>query len=670
MQTVDVPVVQQQQQQEEQKGEAAPDVVEVVGRRGEQALKIDRRTYRVQQNSHTAQKDVYQLLRGVPAVIVSPDDQITLLGNPYIRVLIDGQRSSTNLHTLHGSEIERIEIITNPSAEFVASGTGGIINIVIRKQAEGVSGNASIEASSFGRANGTALIKSKTGRLAYELSGDGTIGRSRYSTYDKVRTVREIAGGDATTNSESGGGPEITWSGTLRAKLTYDVSPKTSISAEASVDRSRRASRNNADYLGLTPDFESFSQRQRQINDYTAMTGSLLFSHQGKTPSETLRASIWVSGVPHQRNETLATFTNQPGFKSETREPSLMINRKIDWQHPIGKDQILSVGAQWDAEDVRPRYRFESDGEVFTDDYRGSQDTLAVYGTFQRRFGDLTIMPGIRVERNSRRIAGSGSEVRLSRTRVFPSLHVEHPVGPNINLTLSYSKRIDRAPSSMLRPYPIVFDVLNISQGNPELRDQSADAFEFNLQYRRKAVTAGVIIYNRLTKNIWTSDYVANTLGQSVFTYVNAGARRDSGMQLDLTAPIAKRLRLMGSVNLFSSRTPMDATGRRDDEFRFTANSTLEWTGADRKGIPGDVAQLQWSYSSPSTLFQFEDHSWHQISLSYTHNFDKNLSLTAVADSKYLGNGHRVTAPLFFESYEVRDRSEFRVKLMKTFGAK
>lgn len=666
MQAVDVPVVQQQQQQ---KPEAEPDVIEIVGRRGEQALKIDRRSYRVQQNPHTAQKDVYQLLRGVPAVVVSPDDQITLLGNPYVRVLIDGQQSSTNLHTLHGSEIERIEIITNPSAEFAASGTGGIINIVIRKQAEGLSGNASLEASSYGRANGAALIKSKTGRIAYELGADATTGRTRSSTYDKLRTVRPVPGGAVTTNSESGGGPEVTRRGQLRGKLTYDVSPKTSISAEASVERSRRSSRNNADYLGLSPDFQSFSQRQTQVDDFTALTGTLLFNHQGKAQGETLRASIWVYGVPHHQNETLGTFTNMPGLSIETHETSLMVNRKLDWQYPIGKDQILSVGAQWDAEDVRPRYRFESDAQEVTDDYRGSQNTLAAYGTFQRRFGDLTIMPGFRVERNSRRISGSASEVRISRTRLFPSLHLEHPLGPNINMTLSYSKRIDRAPSSMLRPYPIVLDVLSISQGNPELRDQSADAYEFNLQYRRKAVTAGVIIYNRLTKNIWTSDYFANDLGQSVFTYVNAGARRDSGMQLDLTAPIADRLRLMGSVNLFSSRVPIDASGSGDNEFRFTANSTLEWTGADRNGIPGDVAQLQWSYSSPSTLFQFEYYNWHRISVSYTHNFDKSLSLTAVADSKYLGNGHRVTAPLFLESFEVRDRPEFRIKLMKTFGA-
>lgn len=663
MQAVDVPIVQQQQKEEPQS-----DVIEVIGQRGDQALKIDRRSYRVQQNPHTAQKDVYQLLRGVPAVVISPDDQITLLGEPYVRVLIDGQESRTNLHTLHGSEIERIEIITNPSAQYSASGTGGIINIVIRKQGEGRSGNASIEASAVGRVNGAVAIKSKTGRLTYEIGADGSAGRSRYSTYDKLRTVRQALGGAAITNSERGGGPENTTRGVLRGKLTYDLDPKTSISAETSVERNHRKNLNNADYLGLTPGFQSFSQRQTQVDDFTAFTGLLLFNHQGKTPGESLTASIWASDLPQHSNETNATFTNQLSLRSGTREISLIVNRKLDWQHPIGKDQILSAGAQWDAEDEHLRYRFRDGAQFAADDYRGSQDTLAAYGTFQQRFGSLTMMPGIRVERNSRHIFGSGSDVRISRTRVFPSLHLEHPLGPNANMTLSYSKRIDRAPTAFLRPYPIVLDVLSISQGNPELRDQSVDAYEFNLQYHRKAVSAGLIIYNRLTKNVWTSSYFSNALGQSVFTYVNAGSRRDSGMEIDFTLPIAERLKVMGSANLFSSRVPIDATGARDNEFRYTANSTLEWTGVHREGVPGDVAQLQWSYSSPTTLFQFENYRWHRISLSYTHNLTKDLSLTGVVDSGYLGNGHRVTAPLFLENYKVRDHPEIRIKLLKIFG--
>src|SRR5581483_6567249 len=103
------------------------DVIEIVGSRPDQALKIDRRTYRVQQNAHTEQKDSVQLLRGLPAVTITPDDQIQLLGASNVTIQIDG-RTLTDpdtiafLRTRHGSDIERIEVITNPSAQYAAQG--------------------------------------------------------------------------------------------------------------------------------------------------------------------------------------------------------------------------------------------------------------------------------------------------------------------------------------------------------------------------------------------------------------------------------------------------------------------------------------------------------------------------------------------------------------------
>src|SRR6476659_3026556 len=83
-----------------------PDVIEVVGTRRDQALKIDRRTYQVQQNPHTAQKDSVQLLRGLPAVTITPDSQIMLLGSPNAKIFVDGRPLSDPdvlafLRTLH-----------------------------------------------------------------------------------------------------------------------------------------------------------------------------------------------------------------------------------------------------------------------------------------------------------------------------------------------------------------------------------------------------------------------------------------------------------------------------------------------------------------------------------------------------------------------------------------
>src|SRR5437763_11736775 len=162
------------------------DVIEVVGTRRDQALKIDRRTYQVQQTPHSEQKNAIQLLRGLPAVTISPDDEINLLGSGNVSIYIDGRPYQGNarqyLRTLHGSDVERIEIITNPSAQYSAHGTGGIINFVLRKkQGDGVSGNASAELSTPVHGYVDAIVKTKHGKWTYELHAGGRIGTSTRS---------------------------------------------------------------------------------------------------------------------------------------------------------------------------------------------------------------------------------------------------------------------------------------------------------------------------------------------------------------------------------------------------------------------------------------------------------------------------------------------------------
>src|SRR5579884_1364071 len=214
------------------------DIIEVVGQRSDQALKIDRRTYRVQQNPHTEQKDSIQLLRGLPAVTITPDDQIQLLGAANVTIQIDGRPISnpdtiTYLRTLHGSDIERIEVITNPSAQYAAQGTGGIINFVLRKKrTEGVSGNATGQITSFGHAYVDTTVKAKHGKLSYELQAGGRIGTGARSSYHKLRSVEELSGGPTTINTEAGGGPTYGSEGQGSAKISYEFDPRTSISAD------------------------------------------------------------------------------------------------------------------------------------------------------------------------------------------------------------------------------------------------------------------------------------------------------------------------------------------------------------------------------------------------------------------------------------------------------
>lgn len=654
-----------------------PDVIEVIGHRSDEALKIDRRSYRVEQTPHSQQKDAIQLLRGLPAVTVSPDDEISLLGSGGVRIFVDGrpyQGDATQyLRTLHGSDVERIEVITNPSAQYSSEGTGGIINFVLRKkQGDGVSGNVSGEASTprGGKANGS--VKYKDGNWTYELSG-GLESDTRRSTYHKLRSVESVPGGAATVNTEDGGGPTLETGGFASGKITYDIDPKTNISAKITGFNASSNSTNDTRFEAVTPEFDSFTGHQRYDSSGAWLFGELAFDHKGSKEGETLTASLQWGKNARQRETNRSTFSDGSALFTQRLKGFADTAAQFDWQHPMAKGQILSLGGTWDRSTMGEHYRFEStdtdlSGFTAADQFNGRDDKLAAYLTFQQPIGDWTAMPGVRAERDSRRISSPGHpDVRISQTDLFPTLHIDHQLSKSLDLTLSYSKRIDRPPLNELRPYQIVQDVLNVKEGNPNLKNQSTDAYEVNLHYHHGKIDAGLIVYDRETNGLWSSAYSVVD-GVNVSMLVNAGHSRHRGAEIDLGTPIVKRLKLNATVNLFDDRAPLGTPGSSAmiHTFRYNTHSTLEWDGPDRGAHPGDVAQLQWGYDSPSTQFQTHYFASSFQSLSYTHSFSRTLSLTGTLNHRSHIR-HSVVAPLLQEDYSERTPIELKMKLVKTF---
>ena len=657
------------------------DVIEIVGVRSDQALKIDRRTYQVQQNPHTEQKDSLQLLRGLPAVTITPDDQVMLLGSGNVTIQVDGRTVSdpdtiAYLRTLHGSDLERIEVITNPSAQYSAAGTGGIINFVLRKKPEeGVSGSATAELSSVGHGYLEGVIKSKRGKWTYELHAGGRRGTAARSTYHKLRSVEQLPGGTPTINTEDGGGPTHGTENEASAKITYELSPRSTISARILGAAANDISTNDARFLGLTPDFQSFTQKQSSDVSASYVIADLHYDHKGKKDGETLTASLQAFANPQQREQNSADFSNGGALSTDKRKRFLFTEGQVDWQHPMAKGQIFSLGALLNSSRMSEHYSFAGTsgplGPPVFDEFHALEDELAAYATFQQPIGTWTVMPGVRVERNSRHVTSPGEpDVKIARTYLFPTLHVEHPLGKALDLTLSYSKRIDRPQLNDLRPYPLVQDIVTVKQASPYLKDQSVDAYEINLKYHRKMLDVGLIAYDRETSDLFSQSFTSVD-GVSLVTIVNAGHSRDRGAELDLSTPIAGRVKAMTSINLFDSRMPVgDANGTASaDTLRYTTNGTIEWDGPERGKKPGDVAQLQWVYNGPSKQLQLYYFAWNQLSLSYTHSFSRTISLSGTLT--YTGpNRHRLAAPLVQEYFRDRSPAGLEIKLLKTFGRK
>ncbi|GAM04151.1 hypothetical protein, partial [Novosphingobium sp. MBES04] len=119
--------------------------------------------------------------------------------------------------------------------------------------------------------------------------------------------------------------------------------------------------------------------------------------------------------------------------------------------------------------------------------------------------------------------------------------------------------------------------------------------------------------------------------------------------------------------NLFDERSLVDGgeATRVLHMLRYSTNGTLEWSARDRGTIPGDVAQLQWSWNSASREYQIRKGSWYDASVAYTHNFSKTMSITGTF--RFSGvSQYRLVAPLAEETTRRQRTPEFQLKLYKT----
>lgn len=652
------------------------DIIEVVGTRSDQTQKIDRRTFRVQQNAQSAQKDAGQLLRGLPAVTVSADEQVMLLGSGNVRIFVDGRPYPGDvaqfLRTVHGSDIASIDVITNPSAQYSAEGTGGIINFNLRaKRNDGASGNIVAEGSSLGRARFDGTYKARDGAWSFELETHGAKGRGGRSDYFR-RRVETQSDASAIESIEDGRFSKRDELAQIVGKATRELDSKTVISTKLDAARYRSVTMREAQFDDLFPDPGTVEGRWRTRHSSSTVVGEINLDHKGRNDGESLKATIRAYAKPRTIERNRTDLETDARVDAERRQSLVGVYGQVDWQRPVGRNNVLSIGSSWNYRRLDEDYAYVANllgaPQVF-DDFSAENQTAAAYATFQFAVAGWKVMPGVRIEHDGRRISFPGTlTVTVNRINLFPTMHVEHRLNQRLNLTLSYSRRIDRAPAELLRPYLIFEDIITGAQGNPYLKDQFTDAYELGLHFNRGKLDANLTMYDRETRHVWSRDYRVID-GINVYSWLNSGSSRSIGAQLDLSTPITKTLRSTVSFNLFRERLPIELSDplKYDSRARYSVNGSLEWRGPDRGKIAGDVVELRVIHNSASREFQIRNAATNWLSASYTHSFSPSLSITMTGD--YSSTTRRfIDAPLVREESSDRKPIEIRLKLLKRLG--
>ena len=477
--------------------------VEITARKPLLEQRADRMIVNVADNITSANGSLLDVMRKVPGMLVV-NDKLSLAGQQNVTILLNGRTTrymdvQSLLRDMPGDNIKSVEIIHQPGAEFEASGSGPIINIITKKNnLFGTNGTAS---AGIGYTNDW---KYNTGlRLSHYQGGlnlQGSVGYSRNSWEDVLQINRRVPNGTDTPDVYDQVNTSPTLSNTLRAGFVADWD----VTDEHRIGFNTRIIDSNNDYVSTNVTIITTPNNTGEVvtaNDrvggWDMYTINPYYEWQIDTSGQKLELDAnWVD-FDITRVNTLNNSANEASFDQPDRINDQLGDNKIftsrlDYSLPINDMITLKAGGKYsDAQLDNDLVVSDEIGGVFQENpfqsnrYQFSEEVKAVYGKAEYKFGDITGTFGLRYENSLSEGYSVTLDSLLSRriSKLFPSASITKPIAGPLAANLAYSYRIDRPSYSTLNPFRYYYDPFTSERGNPNIRPELTHSYKFSLSY-------------------------------------------------------------------------------------------------------------------------------------------------------------------------------------------
>jgi outer membrane receptor protein involved in Fe transport len=648
-------------------------VTVVTGRRSDVIAAPDRVSFSVANDLQVQTGTLADALRAVPGVEVDVQGNVSLRGDPGVTILVDGRPSAMLrgdnrgqvILSMPSSRIERVEVITNPSADMSPEGSGGVINLVSRQTRQN-SRSASLRANVGGEGRGGINLNGAMSRPGLTVTGDLAYRRFTGSAgATQLRSRRDPVSGTFIDSRQDSELDNVNAFGSARFAADYDIDPRNRLSTELSyrqgggdVERFDRFSGGNAAFS-----FDRSSEidlRQRGFG------GRLSWRRTLPGTGHEFVADLEGESVRMRRAvDALTAFgSGQPSFERirnaiDREDYSL----KLDYKRPTGTDQSINIGYQVDARssafDFTGAFGPSPDALVpapgLTNAFGYDETIHALYGTYRFKLGELDAQAGLRLEQVDTRLDQITDQVRFERGyfRAYPTLHLGYELSGQETLRASYSRRIQRPSAQDLNPYIIYLDALNRRRGNPLLLPEVTDSFELGLQHRKSGTFYSATgFYRRSTGGV--TDIVSD-IGDGVFltTRANLATATRAGVELVANGRLSDKLSYNASATLLRHRIDSRTGGVPDlrSITTGTVRANLSW-----QPTPSDFFQLNATHAGRQLLPQGYRESGAILNLGYRRKVDDRLSLLVTAQDVL----ESARQEIVFETPDLRDRIEQR----------
>ena len=309
------------------------------------------------------------------------------------------------------------------------------------------------------------------------------------------------------------------------------------------------------------------------------------------------------------------------------------VDLKAEYKAPLSPTSRLDIGYDgeltWDGADNLDRLGTSAvtavvDGAL-DHAFRFDQSVQALFATYQTKLGRLTIMPGVRLEDVGLDIADTGiPTIRRDYFEVYPTFHATYALTDRIDLSASYSRRVQRPTGQQLDPFRVYANPLAFSQGDPLLAPEITDSFEAEAVYTKGQAYVSADLFYRDHKDLVSN--VTEDLGGGALltTYANEGHSRATGLELAANAPLGHGVTFNLSTDLFWDEiaVPVNAFERPSSGAGATVRPKLNWTIN-----PKDFLQITVYAKTRTLTLQGYNGSLIYTAAGFRHKFNDRLSL-------------------------------------------
>jgi hypothetical protein len=556
-------------------------------------VRLDKKIYTIGKDLTTSGATVSDALNNVPSVTVDVEGAISLRGNENVRILINGRPSaiagfgSTDaLRQLPAEAIERVEVITSPSARYDAEGTAGILNIILRKEKtlglngsiqanygvplqSGLTGNINVRTDKFNIFNTTGInYRRAPGNAFFE-----NFYFSETIANPLVIEDRDIDRLNRGFNTNLGiqyflsENSSLTASGFLRLgddeDITTNITDEFDRDNELAIRRTRIETETEED-----TSFQFSLNYEKKFNDDGH---ELTADFQYERDEETQRSFI------DERN-TFPSLQVLPAEDITETEDQTEFLAQADYVLPIGENAQFEAGYRGTFEDETTSFTLLEEvgttgtfvqNDSLTNTFNFVQNVNALYTQYGNKFGNFSFLLGLRLENTQLKGKVEAEDVTNANEDfdfnfdknylgLFPTVNLIYELGERENITLGYNRRINRPRSWFINPFPSRSSEANVFQGNPDLDPAFANAFDLGYLRRWKKFTLTTSVYYQRETDAFeriqedTGQLTPNGIPIIRTIPINLSTNERYGFELGLLYNPLEWLRLNGSFNYFN----------------------------------------------------------------------------------------------------------------------